>query len=99
MRDEIGIDSTTLEFMYRDISSGAQLLRALSERCSKVAGEVDDRKFDIEDLAPETFERVREVIEFIYEIGHALGFVGRDLDDKSMYLANRHHEAKRLRAG
>lgn len=98
MRDEIGIDSTRLEFMYQELSDGARFLETLSERCSKVAGEVDDWKFDIKDLAPETFGRVREVIEFIYEIGHALGFVSRDLDDKFTYLVDRHLEAKRLKA-
>ena len=39
------------------------------------------------------------MVKFIYEMGHALGFVSRDLDDKfNNYSVGKHHEAKRLKA-
>lgn len=67
-----------------ELDEGAQLLNTLSERCCRVAGSAENWKFDIEGLAPETYERVREVIGFLFEISYTLNFVSRDLSEKCM---------------
>lgn len=82
--ESVEVSVISLRHAAEELDDGAQLLTALSRRCCDVAAEAEDWKEDIKDLHPETFERVREVIDFLFELDITLKFVGRDIYKKAI---------------